>query len=247
MFDDIIGKIGGKATQFDPRKMVDLIDGLWDSRKKIVSAVDFVWDNKEAIGDAIDFMRDHADDLIDLGKRLPGFLANAGEALEKAGDGANTASLMLLGEDGQGMHDLAADAAAALERCRDELWAVMGLFDRAGTGLASLPVVGDVAQPLIDSSGRIGSVADDLGAVARKFRSLGDQLTGAGTDLAWVGDSLGTSGVALQRFAPTAQEAPDYFFAPATSSRPPSPKRPSGKQPSKPAAKRSPTKRTSKK
>jgi hypothetical protein len=216
MFDNVLDKLGGGAAKYDPRKVIDLIDDLWGSRQKIVEAVDFVWDNREPISAAIAFMRDHADDLIDLGKRLPGFLANAGEALETAGDGAHKASLMILGDGGDdgGVLDVAADAAEALERCRDELWAVMGMFDRAGSGLADIPVIGDVAAPLVDASGRIGSVSDDLGAVARRIRRLGEQLTDAGHDLGWVGDSLGTSGVALQRFAPDTEVAPDYLFSP---------------------------------
>lgn len=219
MFDNVLDKLGGGAAKYDPRKVIDLIDDLWDSRKKIVEAADFVWDNREPISAAIAFMRDHADELVDLGKRLPGFLAQAGEALETAGDGAHKASLMILGDgqdadDGGGVLDVAADAAAALERCRDELWAVMGMFDRAGNGLADIPVIGDVASPLIDASGRIGAVSDDLGAVARRVRRLGEQLADAGRDLGWVGDSLGTSGVALQRLAPEAATAPDYLFTP---------------------------------
>ena len=214
IFDDLLDKLGGNASKLDPRKLVDLVDDLWDQREKIVAAVDFVWDNKDSIAAAVGFMQDNADELIDLGKRLPGFLTNAGEALATAGDGAHTASLMILGEDGDGVRELAADAAAALERCRDELWAVMGLFDRAGSGLADLPVIGDVATPLVDGAGRIGKVSDDLGAVARRLRGLGDQLTEAGQDLGWVGDSLGASGVALQRFAPEREATPDYFFDP---------------------------------
>ena len=148
IFDDLLDKLGGNASKLDPRKLVDLIDDLWDQREKIVEAVDFVWDNKDSIAAAVGFMQNNADELIDLGRRLPGFLANAGEALETAGDGAHTASLMIMGEDGGGVRELASDAADALERCRDELWAVMGLFDRAGSGLADLPVIGDVANPL---------------------------------------------------------------------------------------------------
>ena len=205
-----------------------------------MDAVDFVWDNKDSIAAAVGFMQDNADELIDLGKRLPGFLANAGEALQTAGDGAHTASLMILGEDGDGVRELATDAAEALERCRDELWAVMGLFDRAGNGLADLPVIGDVANPLVDGAGRIGKVSDDLGSVARRLRGLGDQLTDAGEDLGWVGDSLGRSGVALQRFAPESASTPDYFFSADTASpRPTSSTRSAGSKGKSAAEKKS--------
>lgn len=234
MFNDLLDKLGGDAAKLDPRKLLDLIDDLWESRSKIVDTVEFVWDRRDAIGEAIDFVQDHADDLVDLAKRLPELLGDAGGALETAGGGAVKASAMLLGTDGDGVGDLAAEAAAALDRCRDELHEVMGLFDKAGSGLASLPLVGSAAEPLVDGAHRIGAVAEDLGSVAGRLKGLGDTITDAGGDLGEVGAALGSSGVALQRLAPEP-------------TRPPAKKSPK-KRPAKRAAKkaRKPAKKAAK-
>ncbi len=218
MFDGILDKVSGTALKFDPRKVIDLIDDLWESRHKIVETVDFVWDNRDAINSAIGFMGDHADDLVDLGKRLPALLFNAGSALGTAGDGARQASQMLLGSDGDGVRELAGEAADALERCQSELWMVMGLFDRAGSGLAALPLVGEIANPLVDGAGRIGAVSDDLGSVARRLRGLGASITDAGRDLGAVGDSLGSSGAALQLLTAGPVSAASLSFVATTSS-----------------------------
>ncbi len=127
-------------------------------------------------------------------------LATAGRALDQAGEGARTASAMLIGDaDGEGVRELAADAADALERCQAELWKVMGLLDQAGSSLVALPVIGDAASPLITGAGKVGIVAGDLGSVAQRFRKLGASITDAGTDLGAVGRSLTSSGTTLQQ------------------------------------------------
>lgn len=198
---DVMGSLG-LGDRVDPRKMVDLVDELWDSRHQIVDAVDFVWKNRDGISAAMAFVRDHADELLDLGRKLPPLLATAGHALEQAGDGARQASSFILGDGARGgVRDLAAEAADALERCQRELHEVMDMVDRAGNGLAALPFVGDVVQPLVGGAARIGSVADDVAGVAGRLRSLGDQLDGAGGDLRSVGAALGSSGTTLQRLA----------------------------------------------
>lgn len=199
MLDDLLKSLGGDAAKFDPRKVVDLIDDLWDSREKIVEAVDFVWERRDEIGTAIEFVQDHADELIDLAKRLPELLADAGGALETAGGGAVKASNMLIGEGSTGVRELADDATDALKRCQKELTQVMKLFDRAGSKLGKLPLVGDAADPIIDGAQRLGAVADDLGAVAKRLSGVGVTIDKAGNDLGDVGGALGSSGVALQR------------------------------------------------
>ena len=32
----------------DPRKVLDLVDDLWESRDKIIASVDFVWEHRAA-------------------------------------------------------------------------------------------------------------------------------------------------------------------------------------------------------
>ena len=207
MLGDVLGKlgdaVGGDAARVDPRKIVDLIDDLWGARHDIVDAVDYVVANRAAIGAAIAFAQDHADDLIELGKRLPPLLATAGAALEQAGDGAAQAGRFLLGggTSRTGVRALAAEAADALDRCQRELAEITALVDRVGGSLADVPMVGDALAPLASGAGRMGAVADDLGHVARRVRELGATIGGAGGDLSAVGRSLGRSGSTLQRLS----------------------------------------------
>ena len=245
---DIFSQLGKQAGidpnalaglgRLDPRKLIDLVDDLWDSRGKIVEVVGFVSDNRDAIVQAVAFVRDHADDLLDLAKRLPDLLGSAGEALDTAGDGAVAASRMLLGDGAAGVAGLADDAGAALEAAQRELASVMALFDKAGAQLAKVPLVGDVVQPFIDGTARIGKVADQLGQVGTQVCGLGGVITSAGSDLGDVGVALSTSGVALQRLAPGARSAPTRLAA--TKAAKPK-KQPAAKQPAankKPAAKK---------
>lgn len=234
---DIFSQLGKQAGfdpaslgKLDPRKLIDLVDTLWDSRARIVEAVNFLTDNRDAITAAIGFVRDHADDLLGLAKQLPDLLGSAGEALDTAGEGAIQASRMLLGDSGASVTGLADDAGSALEAAQRELASIMALFERAGTSLARVPLIGDVVQPFIDGTERIGRVAEQLGSVGVQVRGLGGVIQSAGTDLGGVGAALSSSGVALQRLTSPGQ-TPSYVVA--STSKP----EPEGKPKAKPKPK----------
>ncbi len=236
MLDDILEKITGSASDLDPRKIVDLVDDLWDSRKKIVDAVDFVWDNRDEIMRAVDFVRDHADELLDLAKRLPDLLADAGGALATAGGGAHQASAMLLGDGGDGVRELADDAASALERAQRELADVMKMFAK----LDDVPFM----DPIVSGGAKIGSVADDLETVAGRLRGLGTAITSAGENLDDVGSMLESSGSTLQGFAaapPKKTKAKRSSKKATTKKKPPAKKKTPAKK--KPAARKASAKK----
>lgn len=197
-----VGKIGKVGSELDPRKLVDLVNDLWGVRRRVVETVEFFIDNRAALVGAIGFMQDHADDLVDLVKRLPDVLGSAGEALETAGGGAKTAGSFLLGDGTASVLDLASEAADALDRCHRELQAIMGLYDRAGAELIALPVVGAAARPIVEGTGRLGAVVIDLGAVADLLRKVGSAITDTGRGLDGVGRALTSSGSTLQRLRP---------------------------------------------
>ena len=230
MLDDILEKLGGSASGFDPRKVVDLVDELWGSRDKIVDAVDFVWENRDQLTKTIGFVQDHADDLLDLMKRLPDLLAGAGQGLAAAGEGAQQASSMLLGDGASGVRELANEAADALEAARDELADVMGMFAK----LEAVPFM----DPVVAGGKKIGSVADDLASVAGRIRGLGSAITDAGADLGNVGDQLLTSGDMLQGLL-GADGATNGFASVAPKKKPA--RKAAAKK--KPAAKRKPAKK----
>lgn len=243
---DIFSQLGKQAGfdasglgRLDPRKLVDLVDTLWDSRGKIVEAVNFLSDNRDAITSAIGFVQEHADELLDLAKKLPDLLGSAGAALDTAGEGAIQASQMLLGDGGVSVAGLADDAGAALEAAQAELAAVMALFDQAGASLARVPLVGDVVQPFIDGAARIGAVADQLGSVGTQVRGLGGVITSAGGDLGGVGAALSSSGVALQRLT-SPGAVPRSFTAPAPRPATRKPKQAPSKSSATAASKKSP-------
>jgi hypothetical protein len=197
-----VGKLGKASAELDPRKLVDLVNDLWGLRKTIVDTVEFVVENRAALVGAMGFVQDHADDLIDLAKRLPELLGTAGDALETAGGGAKEAGSFLLGDGTQSVLQLAEEAADALDRAHRELAAIKGLFDRAGAELVALPVVGTAARPIVDGAGRLGAVALDVGDVSDKLRKVGAAITDTGRGLDRVGGALTSSGSTLQRLRP---------------------------------------------
>ncbi len=211
--DDLLTKSAGG----DLRRVVDLVDQLWEDRNKITEVVGLVWDNRDELTRALTFVQDHGDDLVDLLKQLPDLLATAGEALDAAGAGATTASVFLLGDQtgtsknanklsGRGsatvaVSTLTGTAADALERCQEELHGVESMLSGIGRQVEALGIFPKSLTDLGGGAQRVSAVADDLATVALQLRQLGVSVNDAGTDLGTVGEKLQQSGSTLQSLA----------------------------------------------
>ncbi len=230
VLESLTDRLGGKQA----RRVIDLVDDLWDSRKKIVDMVDFVWDNRSAISGVIDFMSDNQDRLADLVGRLPQLVSTTGAGLEAAGVGAERASLLLVGDGDNSPKQLSASAANALERCQEELVGIAELLVDLGDGLdrVNIPTIStdrtevmgfslisgiDIGErPLLDGAAKrvtrgatsLGDVAENLGDVANRFRLLGDQLVEVGADLGESGTQLVGSGATMQSFVTEMPDGP---------------------------------------
>lgn len=222
VFESVTDRLGGKQA----KRVLDLVDDLWDSRKKIVEMVDFVWDNRSAISGVVDFMQENQERIADLVGRLPELVGTAGVGLEAAGSGAQRASLLLTGDDENSPRELSATAASALERCQEQLTDIAGLLGELGDSLdrVRIPTISadrtevmgfslisgvDIGErPLLDmaskrvSDGADGlvEVATNLADVAGRFRRLGVHLADVGVDLGDAGEQLAGSGGTLRSF-----------------------------------------------
>lgn len=200
----------GKASGTDLRKVFSLADQLWDDRDKITEVVGLVWENRDQFSAALDFVQEHGDELVDLLKRLPELLSTAGEALDAAGAGAETASVFLIGAPiGQGktgktgppavaVTTLTETAADALDRCQNELHGVESMISGLGRQVDALGILPKSIRDIGGGAHRIALVADDLATVADQLRHLGVSVNDAGADLGKVGEMLQYSGSALQ-------------------------------------------------
>ena len=220
--DSVVDRLGGQQM----KRVIDLVDDLWDSRKKIVEMVDFVWDHRAQISGVIDFVQDNQERITDVVGRLPELVGQAGTGLQAAGSGAARASALLSGDGEQSPRQLSQTAAEALERCQEQLRDIAGLLADLGDSLdrVRIPTITadrtelmgfslisgiDIGErPLLDvaskrvSEGSVGlvQVAENLGEVAGRFRRLGAHLVDVGIDLGDAGGQLTVSGVTLRSF-----------------------------------------------
>ncbi|MFK7917690.1 MAG: hypothetical protein AB8G14_06405 [Ilumatobacter sp.] len=264
VFESVTDRLGGKQA----KRVIDLVDDLWDSRKKIVEMVDFVWDNRSAISGVIDFVQEHQERITDVVSRLPDLVGTAGVGLEAAGSGAQRASLLLAGDDDNSPRELSATAATALERCQEQLVDIAGLLGELGDGLdrVRIPTISadrtevmgfslisgvDIGErPLLDvaskrvSDGAAGlvEVAGNLADVASRFRRLGVHLADVGVDLGDAGEQLSGSGTTLRSFV---DDPPTSTKQRTPARKKPARKKPATKKPAqkKPAQKKRATKK----
>ena len=110
--DDLLGDFGD-----DLGKAKDLADQLWDDRDKISETVSLVWENKDELNGVLDFVRDHGDDLLDLLRKVPDILGQAGDGLSMAGSSAVQA----------GGWDCSLSVGRWLKRCNRPRRAFLGL------------------------------------------------------------------------------------------------------------------------
>ncbi|NQV05155.1 hypothetical protein HQ535_01275 [bacterium] len=221
--DDLFDMVG----DFDPGKVKDVVETVWEDRDKIKDSVGLVWDNRDEILGVIDFFKENKDQILSLIGKLPDLLGKTGDGLAAAGLSAVKASGLLTGEDDDDMsaQRLAEVASDALDNCREELVKVEGLVGNVASSVSGFKIptfepkfteivgfnvvtgvdfgekslLDDAAEALTDGVGRLSGITSSLGDVSGRIRSLGARITEAGEDLAGVGEQLGESGAMLKQ------------------------------------------------
>lgn len=193
----MFGKLFDKFDDFDPEKMMEVVNLVWNNREKI----------------------------MDLIERLPQILQDTGDGIESAGVGALNASSLLLGtKEKPGAQKIAEMAADALDRCQVEIEKaaeimshfgeeiddiripslkpeykeVMGFNVITGLDMGENKLVDNAADRLKGGSDRLEDIGKDLKAVAGHLRELGGTLTDTGEGLNNVGEKLKESGGTLR-------------------------------------------------
>ena len=225
MFDKFKNVLGD-LSDFDPEKVKDVVETVWEDREKITDSAHLVWENRDEILGVIEFVREHKDQILNFIKQVPELLSKTGDGIVSAGDAAVRASGFLTGADSDDMsaQRLSEVAADALDACRDQLANVASLMGNVGeqvskfhiptvepkytevmgfnlvSGLdfGEMSLLDDAADQLDKGKGNVDGIASSLESVARQLRHLGARLTEAGTDLDRVGGQLQESGGMLQ-------------------------------------------------
>lgn len=225
MFD----KLMDAFDDFDPSRVKDVVEAVWEDKDKIGEVVSLVWENREAITTVIEFVQGHKDQIMEVVSRLPEMLATTGSGIAAAGASAVQASGLLTGSDDDDMsaRRLAEIAADALDTCRAELVKAAGLVGRVGdqvdalkipsvspkyteimgfnvvTGvdIGEMSLLDDAVGELREGAGTIEGISGSLAEVSKHLRVLGSRLTDAGADLDKVGAQLQESGGLMQQVA----------------------------------------------
>lgn len=193
----MFGKLFDKFDDFDPEKMMEVVNLVWNNREKI----------------------------MDLIERLPQILKDTGDGIESAGDGALNASALLLGTNEKpGAQKIAELAADALDRCqveidraaeimskfgeeiddiripslKPEFREVMGFNVITGLDMGENKLVDNAADRMKGGADRLEDIGQDLKNVAAHLRDLGGTLTDTGQGLNNVGEKLKESGGTLR-------------------------------------------------
>ncbi|MFT4189354.1 MAG: hypothetical protein QM621_12320 [Aeromicrobium sp.] len=152
--------------------------------KKLSQVVELVWDQKDNLAKSAAM----AADLPDLIRSLAG-------GLEEAGKQAQLASAALVGKDGaSGATTRLSGSARTVSGISEDMVKVVGLISSAVDQIEKVPLMGAPAKQLgkavtlvEDTTGGLGSLADDLAAIS-------DVLGQVGLALGKLGDALDRSG-----------------------------------------------------
>lgn len=193
----MLNKILNQFGDLDPKKVVHVVDMIWDNRSKFMTLIE----------------------------DLPEMLQKAGDGIEAAGKSALTTSVMLVGGgEKPGASAISELAAEALENAQKELTDVGGLLERLGGELDGVNIpsfkpdysevmgikvmsgvdvgenklIDNAADKLQSGATRLGAVGDDLERLAQHLRDLGATLDDAGKSLDSVGNKLMGSGDSLR-------------------------------------------------
>ncbi|MEM8934594.1 MAG: hypothetical protein AAGE94_25595, partial [Acidobacteriota bacterium] len=266
--DDLLGDFGD-----DLGKAKDLADQLWDDRDKISEAVTLVWDNKDELAGVLDFVRDHGDDLLDLLKKVPDILGQAGDGLTLAGSSAVQAGGWLVDEKG-GVAKFAEIAADAIEACLEQLGKavdlladlgdeidgisipsfepkfsdVMGFSVVTGLDIGEMSLTDQAAGKIRSGSEQLDGIAGNLAGASDALRALGGKVADAGGELESVGLQLHDSGQTLTTVTGSGKKKkpPKTAKRASAKARPKAKPKPKSKSKAKKGASRSAKKRAKK-